>query len=396
MFNDILSKQFWYMESNYLRKFLENVQSTDINGILSDKQVISAITLVEDDGKKNQESYDLKDGIATIKIQGPLVKRVPKIIAFFFGIKGMEQIGQEFQAALEDKDVSGIMLDMDSPGGSVDGTAQLADIIYAGRGQKPIVAFANGNMTSAAYWIGSGADQVILADQTTRTGSIGVVGVHQEYSEMAKKLGIGLHVFSAGKFKKSGNQFEKLSKEDIKYINGQFTYLHNLFIDGVSRNLGIPKNKLPKDAKEARIYLGQEGIDAGLAHEILNRDQAMAKLRAMIGTRTSTSHLKSKTSANAAMEGNKMKFKNYGLKHILTEIQATDDLDKLSELEECLISEAQRRKGNAKNWVEENEAESLKNNIVSLFSQRRRMILAVPKAAKIREEFELGRSIGRS
>lgn len=158
MLNDILTQQFWFMESNYVKQFMDNVQQTNINNILSDEQVISAIDLMQDAGKEKSKPYAVDNGIATIKMHGPLMKKVSPIVAFFFGIRSMEQIGNEYQMALEDKDVAGIMLDTDSPGGSVDGTAQLADIVYSGRGQKPTMTFANGSMTSAAYWIGTGTD----------------------------------------------------------------------------------------------------------------------------------------------------------------------------------------------------------------------------------------------
>ena len=143
---------------------------------------------------------------------------------------------------MDDKDVTGIFLNIDSPGGTVQGTAQLAETIYKGRGRKPILAFANGSMTSRCLLDRKRADQIILADQTTQTGSIGVVGTHLEYSEQAKQKGIGIHVFSAGKFKKAGNMFEKLSENDIKYIDSQFAYLHNVFIVGVEKNLASRKH----------------------------------------------------------------------------------------------------------------------------------------------------------
>jgi len=280
MLNSILNEQFWFMESNFLQNFLDSVHSKDIGEALKDEQAIAII--VEPDEDKDKKPYAVDNGIATIKIHGPLMKRASGFFAWLFGIRGMEAIGKDIETALEDKDVKGIMLDIDSPGGSVDGTAALADIVYNARGKKPVMTFADGSITSAAYWIGSGADYIALSDPTTKSGSIGVVGVHQEISEMAKKIGVGIHVFSAGKFKKSGNMFEKLSKEDIKYIDGQFKYLHNLFIEGISKNLGTPKSKIPSDVKEAKVFFGQEGVDAGLADAILTRSEAMSKLRAVI------------------------------------------------------------------------------------------------------------------
>jgi len=380
MFNNILSQQFWAMEANYLKQFLENVQVKSYSDVEA-KAINKSTSVIK--------PYKNQNGIAEISINGPLMKRVPWVLSFLFGIQSMEIIGNVFNAALNDKDIDAIFLDIDSPGGSVDGTQALADIVYNGRGKKPILAFANGTMASAAYWIGSGADTIVLADSTSRIGSIGTVGVHFQYAEQAKQKGIQIHVFHSGQYKRIGNVFEKLTKKDIEYIDGQFEYLHNIFISGVEKNIG---RTLSSDAREARIYIGKQAVDAGLAHGIMNKNKAMRKLKSMIGTHTSTSHSKSKTST----KGNDMKFMNATLLDVVREIQATGDLDSLQALESDLLNEADRREGKASDWIEQREAKGLKDNIVSLVSQRRRMLLAQPKVLERQEEYARGQAIAKA
>ena len=112
--------------------------------------------------------------------------------------------------------------------------------------------------------------------------------------------GVKFHVFASGDFKKMGNQFEPLSKKDIDYLQDRIEYFHDTFLDGVSRNLGVPKNKINKDARESKIFLGQEAVDVGIAHEILSKDQALAKLGAVISGENTFA--KTKTSNNRGGE----------------------------------------------------------------------------------------------
>jgi len=373
------------IEPNYLETFLENVQNKSYSDVIE----IEARSAEFNKSTSAIKSYRVEDNVAVIDVKGPLLKRVPWILSFLFGIQSMESIGRAFDTALSDKDVDGIFLHVDSPGSEVDGVQTLSDIIYNGRGKKPILSYIDGSGTSGAFWIASAAEQIILADKTTRTGSIGVVGVHKEVSEMAEKMGIGLHVFSAGKFKKIGNQFEKLSKDDIKYINSQFKYLHDLFIEGVEKNLA---KTLPQDAKESKVYIGKQAIEAGLANAIMNRDAAMARLQSMIRSKSYTT---SKYKRSAQAKGNNMKFKDCSMIDIVREIQATTNLDSLQTLEQDLISEASRRKASAKNWYETQQAESLKESTIKLVAQQRRMILANADFQKRQDEYNLGRQIGQ-
>ena len=383
MLNTIMSERFWFMEPGYLKGFLKYVQSREITNSMK-------MEALETQKSTSQfKPYKTENDIAVIDIKGPLLKRVPWVLSFLFGIQSMESIGAAFNTALDDKDVDGIFLDIDSPGSEVDGVQTLSDTIFKGRGKKPVLSFIDGSGTSGAYWIGGSADYIALADQTTRVGSIGVVGVHQEVSEMAKKEGIGIHIFSSGTFKKAGNPYEKLSSKDIKYIDSQFTYLHNLFIDGVAKNLGISKNKIPSDVKEAKIFIGAQGIKAGLAHGIMNRGQALNKLRSM--TRTRSTSYQSQTKA----KDSKM-YENHQLIDFVREITMIKDLDELRETEKQMNAECKRRESAASNWVEERDTKNLKDSVSKLVQQQRLLIHGSSRAQKVRDEMDLGGNIARS
>ncbi len=302
MIQNILSISSWLMEPDYLKNFLIQVhQKSEMSTEDIEKQAFIFIEGKNDDDDK--KPYAMDGDIAIISLSGPMMKRAKGFFAILFGIRGMVGIGEDFKAAMADKDVAGVFLDIDSPGGTVDGTMDLANIIYEGRGQKPILSFADGQMTSAAQWIGSAADYTVIANETTRLGSVGVYGVHFDFTDRAKQLGIKPTVFSAGDFKRIGNELEHLTKTDKAHIQKDFDYIHGQFIDGMSRNMGIAAKDLDSDLKQAKVFIGSQAIAVGLGAEIMNRDKAMTLLKSVTNGENDFDKHKSRKKENKAKGG---------------------------------------------------------------------------------------------
>lgn len=184
------------------------------------------------------------------------------------------------RAAVDSK-VAGILLNIDSPGGVVNGTEGLSDIIFGARGTKPIVAFADGSMTSAAYWLGSAAE-VIMAGSTSVLGSIGVLMIHQDYSAMDQKDGIKTTYLSAGKYKALGNSAEPLTLEAKEYFQNQLNYIYSIFVDSVARNRDVEAEKVLRDMAEGKLFIGQQAVAAGLADQIGTIEMAKDLVLSMI------------------------------------------------------------------------------------------------------------------
>ena len=119
----------------------------------------------------SQNGSYITEGVAVIPMHGVIGKKMNLLTQVSGGVS-TEAVGNDFLSALNDPAVKGVVLHIDSPGGTVDGTMQLADIIAKNKGRKPVVACADGMMCSAAYWIGSASDAVTMADLTTDVGSI--------------------------------------------------------------------------------------------------------------------------------------------------------------------------------------------------------------------------------
>ncbi|MCL4503056.1 MAG: S49 family peptidase [Deltaproteobacteria bacterium] len=230
-------------------------------------------------GLRAEESYQVQDGVAVIPVYGVLDKRMNMFSAMSGGTS-YELLGQQIQQALADPNVSAIVLDVESPGGSVDGVKTVADQILAARGQKPLVAFANGQMTSAAYWIGSAADQV-MANDTAMVGSLGVRMVHRDLSAQDAQKGIKRTVIYAGKYKNVGSDAEPLSEEDHQVLQARADTLYQLFLDGVARNRGQDPAVVHQEMGDGKIFIGQAAQAAGLVDQIGEMPDALAMAKNM-------------------------------------------------------------------------------------------------------------------
>lgn len=167
-------------------------------------------------------------GVAVLPIRGELTK------AARFGPLGMLDYEVALRKLAVRPDVDAIVLAIDSPGGTVDGTPRLAGVVRQVAQQKPVVAFADGLMASAAYWIGAQASAIIAAPFAV-IGSIGTLLVHTDFSVMLEKAGIRVTMLTApaSTEKTEGNPFEPLPKEVKAKLTAELGRINDAFIGAV-------------------------------------------------------------------------------------------------------------------------------------------------------------------
>ena len=215
--------------------------------------------------KKDQQReapYSVEGGVAIVPVKNVLTKDLT-FFSYLFGGTSMRDIGDAFRTALEDTDVHSIVLDIDSPGGTVDGTEELSSLIHASRGQKPIVAVADGMMASAAYWIGAAADKIYIAGKTTEVGSIGVVAAHVDVSEQDKMFGEKYTEITAGKYKRIASMHKPLSEEGRAYIQSQVDHIYGVFVESVAAYRGRSVEQM-LEAADGKIFMGSDAVESGL------------------------------------------------------------------------------------------------------------------------------------
>jgi len=384
MFNEVLQNQFWACEPAALQTFLDDVVRKN------NPEFLSSLT-ISDVSQAGKPKID--NGIAVFEIFGTLLKRCSPILTALFGIRGTEDILQAFSEALADSSVRGIFLHFDSPGGAADAFPALSDAIFNARKIKPVLSFIDGCGCSGACWLATAASYVVLSSEITRTGSIGVLGVHFNVVDRAAQMGIKPTVFSSGRFKSIGTEFRELSETDCQYVQATFDQVHAEFLKGISRNLGISVDRLDEDLKQARVYMGSQAVKVHLAHSVMSRDAALLKLRAMAGLPNTTG--KPVTGRSGEAKAPEMRFKGADLVAIIKTVNGCETTDELSKLECELVAESQRRCDSAGNHVEKSEAQAFKRQVQTIIDNRRRFLLSVPSFQKDRAQYQIGRAVGK-
>lgn len=214
--------------------------------------------------------------IAVIPICGILIPRADGF-SEISGAMSTQRIGEVFRQAVADPGVSAIVLDVDSPGGMAMGTPELADLIYQSRGTKPIIAVANAEACSAAYWIATAADELVVTP-SGEVGSVGVLAAHTDRSVENEMAGRRVSYISAGKYKTEGNPHEPLSEEARSHFQAQVDDIYTSFVKGVSRNRKVSVEQVRSGFGEGRTMLARQAVAAGMADRVATLDEVIADL----------------------------------------------------------------------------------------------------------------------
>lgn len=214
--------------------------------------------------------------VAVVPVRGAIMQRS----SFFSEVSGMssvEQIGANIRDALANDAIGAVILDIDSPGGSVYGVQELADEIYSLRGDKPIVAIANSMAASAAYWIASAADEFVVTPSGD-VGSIGVLMMHVDQSGLNEKVGLNPTYIHAGDYKVEGNPNEPLDDDAMTFLQGRVDDYYQAFIEAVARNRGTTAEDVKENYGKGRVYGAQMALDVGMVDGIETLSETVQRL----------------------------------------------------------------------------------------------------------------------
>ena len=214
--------------------------------------------------------------IAVLPLFGVIEHRASSLGAIS-GATSTERFAGSFRQAVGDPNITGIVIDIDSPGGVVNGADELSAEIHAARGVKPIVAVANSLMASAAFWIGSAAGEVV-AIPSGEVGSIGVLMVHSESSKRDEQLGIKHTIISAGKHKTEVNPFEPLSDEAREHIQERIDDFFGMFTRRVARNRGKSVKDVVNGFGQGRLVGAKEALAEGMIDRIQTIEQVFRNM----------------------------------------------------------------------------------------------------------------------
>lgn len=225
-------------------------------------------------GSQSERRYEVIDGVAVLPIEGVLAPKA-NLMTMLCGGMSMQMIGAELQRAVADNRVDSVLLAIDSPGGNVIGSFELAKIIRDAAAAKPVVAFSDGQMASAAMLQGSAANARFISGPVVMTGSIGVVATHRND---AGPNGSPVTEITAGKYKRIASSNGPLTKEGRAHMQEQVDYIYAQFVDVVAANLGTTPQTVLEHMADGRTFIGAQAIDAGLVNGITTMDALLADM----------------------------------------------------------------------------------------------------------------------
>jgi signal peptide peptidase SppA len=234
--------------------------------------------------------------VAVVPLRGIIAHRAGGMDDMSGGASA-ERFTATFRAAVNDPQVGTILLDVDSPGGTVPGVMEAADAVFEAREQKRIVAVANSVMASAAYWIASQAHELIAIPSALdrSIGSIGVFTAHQDLSAHLEKEGVKVTLIKAGTHKTDFNPFEPLSEELKAELQAMVDATYGHFVKAVARGRGVSVSDVKKGYGEGRALSAPDAKAAGLIDRI---DTMEATIGRLIGRSSKPGGMRAEAIAN--------------------------------------------------------------------------------------------------
>ncbi|MGF2865684.1 S49 family peptidase [Salmonella enterica] len=250
--------------------------------------------------KPRARFYQVVNGIAVLPVSGTLVHKLGGMRPFS-GMTGYDGITARLQQAMDDPEVKGVLLDIDSPGGQGAGAFDCADMIYRLGKQKPVWALANDQSCSAAMLLASACQQRLVT-QTSRIGSIGVVMAHTSYASLLEQEGIDITLIYSGGHKVDLSETRKLPESVRMDYQQRMDGARLMFAEKVAQYTGLSVEAVMET--EAAIYDGQAGIDVGLADEMINAADAVTVMAAALKSKSRGGNMPELTATEAATQEN--------------------------------------------------------------------------------------------
>lgn len=258
-----VANEYWALEPTYLARMSAVLQGWALGKHASPEVMADIEAAQAARNARKQANSSIGGGIAVLPLYGVVTQKASAIDEVCGGVVSTEKFAQAFRDAMADDSVGGIIIDIDSPGGSVFGVADLYDEIMSARGVKPVYGFVNSLCASAAYWIGSACSQLI-AVQGSMTGSIGVYTQHFDLSAALEMEGVKQEFISAGKFKVEGNQYGPLTDEARAFTQSQIDAYYAAFTQAVAKGRGKPIASVRDGMGQGRCLLPADAMAEGM------------------------------------------------------------------------------------------------------------------------------------
>jgi signal peptide peptidase SppA len=195
---------------------------------------------------------------------------------------------QQFQQAVDDPSVSAIIFDIDSPGGTVEGVEELASAIRGARGKKQTIAVSNKLCASAAYFIASACDEIVVSP-SSMTGSIGVYCAHEDASKYLENIGVKVSLIKFGENKAEGNPYEPLSDKGRAHMQETVDMFGDMFEKAVAKGRKVAQAKVHDTFGQGMIFGAAQAVKIGMADKVDTFEAVLARFGITLSSSNSTS-----------------------------------------------------------------------------------------------------------
>ncbi len=214
------------------------------------------------------------DKIAVITMRGLISSSLPGNV----GDTMVEDMRLALQQARDDDHVRAIVLEIDSPGGEVTASDVIYNWVVKTRAKKPVVVYMDSLAASGGYYVACGG-RYLMANETTITGSIGVIIQTLNYEQLFNKVGLSAVVFKSGKFKDMLSGTRPVTPEEREYIQGFVMKTYDKFLGIVARERNLPADGLRNSVADGRILSGKDALDNKLIDGVGQIEDAFAKAK---------------------------------------------------------------------------------------------------------------------
>jgi protease-4 len=212
--------------------------------------------------------------IAVISLRGLISTSVGGNV----GESMVDDLRWELEQARNDDDVRAVVLEVDSPGGEVTASDMIYNAVVKTRAKKPVVVYMESLAASGGYYVSCGG-KYLMANETSITGSIGVIIQTLNYEQLFNKIGLASVVFKSGKFKDMLNGARPITPEERDYIQSFVMKTYDKFLGIVAKERNLPADALRNGIADGRILSGRDALDNKLIDGLGQVEDAYAKAK---------------------------------------------------------------------------------------------------------------------
>ena len=216
----------------------------------------------------------ISDKIAVVMLRGLISSSIPGNVSDSM----VDDMRAALQQAREDDRVKAIVLEIDSPGGEVTASDQIYNAVVKARARKPVVVYMDSLAASGGYYVSCGG-KFLMANDTTITGSIGVIIQTLNYEQLFNKVGLASVVFKSGKFKDMLNGARPVTPEERELVQSFIMKTYDKFLGIVAKERNLPADLLRNTIADGRILSGKDALDNKLVDGLGQLEDAFAKAK---------------------------------------------------------------------------------------------------------------------